>query len=97
MPPYHGLSGEGHLQRAKRVRKHGVDQNVVILAHSLGALLPGGALQVLAFAQWMLPVAPWLGPLFHLRFSQETPLWGLVVLCLVLAFAGEISNRGAIR
>jgi apolipoprotein N-acyltransferase len=61
-------------------------------------LVLGGLLHVFGFGKRMIPIAPWLGFLFLVRFSRAQPL---LIACLGvwLAFlvAVAVANRGVIK
>lgn len=61
-------------------------------------LVLGGLLQVFGFGKRMIPVAPWLGFLFLLRFSHtQPPLIAWLGVWLVFFVAVAVANRGVIK
>jgi apolipoprotein N-acyltransferase len=58
----------------------------------------GGLLQVFGFGKWMIPLAPWLGFLFLLRFSRaQPPLIACLGVWLAFFVAVAVANHGAIK
>lgn len=61
-------------------------------------LVLGGLLQVFGFGKRMIPLAPWLGFLFLLRFSRtEPPLIACLGVWLALFVAVAVANHGVIK
>lgn len=57
----------------------------------------GGLFRLFDSGKWRIPLAPWLGLLFLLRFSRtQTPLAGCLGVWLALFVAIAIANRGVI-
>lgn len=68
-----------------------------IPTNTLAWLAAGGALQVLSFGRWLVPVAAWLAPAFLLHVTQSTPpLEGFSLVALALTVALSIGNRNVI-
>jgi apolipoprotein N-acyltransferase len=58
----------------------------------------GGLLQVFGFGKRMIPLAPWLGFLFLLRFSRTQPtLIACLGVWLVFFMAIAVANQGVIK
>lgn len=60
-------------------------------------LVLGGALQVLGFGKWIVPLAAWLAPVFLLHFTRETQtLGGVLWVWLALFVALSVSTHDVI-